>query len=131
MLSEHVNDLTALAPLSYEEYAENRILRGYVERTLQICAQICLDIGGHLIAELALRAPADSRDIFAVLHEEGIIPDVLLSDLARMVGFRNVIVHDYARIDDGLVYTVLQENVSDFARFAAAVIAFLEREGLH
>jgi uncharacterized protein YutE (UPF0331/DUF86 family) len=130
MLSEHVNDLTALEPLSYEDYAENRILRGYVERTLQVCAQICLDVGGHLIAELALRVPADSRDVFAVLSEEGIIPDALLPDLTRMVGFRNLIVHDYARIDDRLVYTVLREHVNDFARFAAAVVAFLEREEL-
>jgi uncharacterized protein YutE (UPF0331/DUF86 family) len=50
-----------------------------------------------------------------------------------MVGFRNLIVHDYARVDDRLVHAVLQEHVTDFARFASAVIAFLDaldgREG--
>jgi len=130
MLSGHVNDLRAFKSTTYEQYAGNRILRGYVERTLQVCAQICLDVGGHLIAELGLRPPADSRDAFLILNEEGIISDDLLPDLTNMVGFRNLIVHDYARIDDRLVYAVLQGHVGDFGRFAASVVAFLEQAGI-
>jgi uncharacterized protein YutE (UPF0331/DUF86 family) len=129
MLSGHVNDLRALKSTTYEQYADNRILRGYVERTLQVCAQICLDVGGHLIAELEFRPPADNRDVFLILNEEGIIPDDLLPDLANMVGFRNLIVHDYARIDDRLVYAVLQDHVVEFGRFATSVVAFLEKAG--
>lgn len=136
MLSGHVSDLRALKSTTYEQYADNRILRGYVERTLQVCVQICLDVGGHLIAELSLRPPADSRDVFLILNEEGIVSDDLLPDLTNMVGFRNLIVHDYARslmtggIDDRLVYTVLQDHVADFVRFAASVAAFLEKAGI-
>ena len=130
MLSGRVNDLRALKSTTYEQYAGNRILRGYVERTLQVCAQICLDVGGHLVAELEFRPPADSRDVFLILNEEGIVPDGLLPDLTDMVGFRNLIVHDYARIDDRLVYTVLQDHVGGFARFAESVIAFLGQAGI-
>ena len=65
--------------------------------------------------------------MFLILSEEGIIPDNLLPDLTNMVGFRNLIVHNYARIDDRLVYAVLQDRVGDFARFAASVVAFLEQ----
>lgn len=46
-----------------------------------------------------------------------------------MVGFRNLIVHDYARIDDALVYAVLQDHLDDFAQFAAAVTAFVDSLG--
>ena len=130
MLSGRVSDLRALKSTTYEQYADNRILRGYVERTLQVCVQICLDVGGHLIAELSLRPPADSRDVFLILNEEGIVSDDLLPDLTNIVGFRNLIVHDYARIDDRLVYTVLQDHVADFGRFAASVAAFLEKAGI-
>ena len=68
--------------------------------------------------------------MFLILNEEGIVSDDLLPDLTNMVGFRNLIVHDYARIDDRLVYTVLQDHVADFGRFAASVAAFLEKAGL-
>ena len=49
MLSEHVSGLRALRNTTYREYSENRILRGYVERTLQVCAQIGLDVGVLLV----------------------------------------------------------------------------------
>lgn len=67
--------------------------------------------------------------MFSVLNEEGIVPDALRTDLSRMVGFRNLIVHDYARIDDALVYAVLQDHLDDFAQFAAAVTAFVDSLG--
>jgi uncharacterized protein YutE (UPF0331/DUF86 family) len=129
MLAGRLNDLTALRTTTWAQYAENRILRGYVERTLQVCVQICLDVAGHLVAELGLRPPADSRDVFAILNEEGIVPDDLLAELTNMVGFRNLIVHDYARIDDQLVYSIMQDHVDDFTRFAAAVTTFLASLG--
>jgi uncharacterized protein YutE (UPF0331/DUF86 family) len=41
MLAEHVSDLKALQPITFDEYQDNTILRGYVERTLQVSVQIC------------------------------------------------------------------------------------------
>jgi uncharacterized protein YutE (UPF0331/DUF86 family) len=67
--------------------------------------------------------------VFAILNEEGIVPDDLLAELTNMVGFRNLIVHDYARIDDQLVYSIMQDHVDDFTRFAAAVTTFLASLG--
>lgn len=34
MLAEHLNDLSALHDVTFEEYTDNKILRGYAERTL-------------------------------------------------------------------------------------------------
>ena len=51
MLAEHLRDLSALQATPFDEYRSNKILRGYIERTLQVCVQICLDIGQHLVAE--------------------------------------------------------------------------------
>jgi uncharacterized protein YutE (UPF0331/DUF86 family) len=98
-----------------------------VERTLQICVQICLDVGNHLIAECGFRHPEHNRDIFAVLHEEGIIPTSLLPELLKMAGFRNIIVHDYTRVDNAVVYEILQNHLGGFSRFARAVTNHLDK----
>lgn len=127
MLAGHLSDLRALSRITLEEYRANKILRGYVERTLQVSIQICLDIGSRLIAEFAFRQPDDSRDVFAVLAEEGILPPELLASLQKMAGFRNLIVHDYARIDDSLVFAVLQSRLVDFEQFAGVVAEFIEQ----
>ena len=48
-----------------------------------------------------------------------------LSDqLARAVGFRNVLVHDYVTVDDNIVVRRL-EDLSDFDRFVSAVIDWM------
>ena len=128
MLAEHVSDLKALQRVTFDEYEANKVLRGYVERTLQVCVQICLDISGHLIAEFGFRHPNDNRDTFVVLREEGIIPEEFLPNLLNMAGFRNIVVHDYARVDNAIVYGILKRRLGDFDRFARLVTDFLEAE---
>lgn len=125
MLAGYSIDLSALQTITLDEYQHNKVLRGYVERTLQVCVQICLDISYHLIAELGLRRPENNKDSFAVLSEAGIIPQSALPDLVDMAGFRNIIVHDYARVDNTVVYHILTEQLHDFSDFANAIVVFL------
>jgi uncharacterized protein YutE (UPF0331/DUF86 family) len=127
MLAEHVSDLKALQQVTFDEYGSNKILRGYVERTLQVCVQICLDIGAHVIAEFGFRHPEDNKDIFAVLKEEDVVPAEFLPALLKMAGFRNIIVHDYARVDNAAVYGILRHHLDDFDRYARLVSDFVEQ----
>lgn len=127
MLAERVSDLKAVQGIALDEYESNKILRGYVERTLQVSVQICLDIGSRLIAEFGFRHPEDNRDVIVVLGEEGIVPDDFLPHLLNMAGFRNLIVHDYARVDNLAVYGILKDHLDDFDRYARLVIDWLER----
>jgi len=126
MLAEHLSDLKALQTTPFDEYTNNKILRGYTERTLQVCVQICLDIGHHLIAECNFRAPEDNKDVFVVLTEAHVIPETLCPNLLNMAGFRNIIVHDYARVANDVVYGILTHDLGDFAAFAKAIIDFID-----
>ena len=113
---------------SFQEYVENVRLKKAVERSLQVAVEACLDIGRRLIALEGFRYPEDNRDVFQVLYEEGIVPEALLPALVDMVRFRNLIVHDYARVDDAKVYGILKKRLGDFDAYARAIAAYLERE---
>jgi uncharacterized protein YutE (UPF0331/DUF86 family) len=52
---------------------------------------------------------------------------VLGARIREMKGFRNVLVHEYTRIDDRLVYQALTERVKDFVAFKQEVLAYLKR----
>ena len=69
------------------------------------------------------------KDVFAILSEEGIVSTSLLQTLITMTRFRNLIVHDYARIDNATVFGILRKRLGDFDLFAQAVVTYLE-EGL-
>jgi uncharacterized protein YutE (UPF0331/DUF86 family) len=120
LLCEYIDDLDVAAGIPYEEFLRDKKTRRYIERTLQLAVEACLDIGSHVISDLRLREPEDNKDIFAVLTENGILP---AKDGAyrKMAGFRNVIIHDYIRLDPEIVYQVLQKSVADLRDFARII----------
>lgn len=78
---------------------------------MQVSVEICLDVGRHIIAAEGFRYPED-RTLLPVLL-----------DMAR---FRDLMVHDYVRIDDAKVYAMLERNLTDFDAYARAIVSYLE-----
>ena len=58
--------------------------------------------------------PADSGDAFTILEREGILSAAVAEPMRRMVGFRNVAVHEYCRLDPDIVRTVVEQRLGDF-----------------
>ena len=116
-LAGYLADLIESQDVEQKEYLADKKTQRYVERTLHLAIECCLDIGNHLIADNNWREPINNKDVFAVLEENRVISSSLLSDLGKMAQFRNVLVHDYARVESDIIYSILQNNVADFQRF--------------
>lgn len=121
-----MSDLRDLQDVDAKTYAENKLIRRAVERTLHLAVEACLDIGQQIIAIERLRGPEDNKDIFVILSESGIISEGLLPNLIHMAKFRNLIVHNYARIDNSVVFGILKRRLGDLDAFAVAVAGYLE-----
>jgi uncharacterized protein YutE (UPF0331/DUF86 family) len=113
---------------SFPAYRENIRLRKATERGLHLAVEACLDIGRRIIALKGFRYPTDNQDVFRVLGEEGIVPAELLPILLDIARFRNLMVHDYAQIDNARVYGILKKRLGDFDAFARAIQIYLEKE---
>jgi len=128
LLAEYTSDLSELQDVEFAEYAENKLIRRYVERTLHLAVEACLDIGQQIVVLESLRTPEDNKDVFVVLTEAGTIPDALLPQLIAMAKFRNVIVHDYVRLDNSVVFGILKRHLGDFDAFARAIAEYVEAD---
>ncbi|MCL6613811.1 MAG: DUF86 domain-containing protein [Firmicutes bacterium] len=128
-LRQYIKELQAEQNVSYEQFVADLHLRRFVEHTLQIAIQSCLDIAAHLIAEEGWREFADYRDAFTVLAENGVVPAEFLPTLHRMAQFRNLMVHQYARIEPEAVYGILTRGVEDLERYAAEIARWLTARG--
>jgi uncharacterized protein YutE (UPF0331/DUF86 family) len=126
LLAEYVSDLRELQDVDPQTYTENKLLRRAVERTLHLAIEACLDIGQHVIAREGFRLPEDNKDVIAVLGENDVLPGALLPNLIAMARFRNLIVHDYARIDDQIVLDIVKRRLGDFDAFAQAIVRYVE-----
>ncbi|OGP91530.1 MAG: hypothetical protein A2157_08730 [Deltaproteobacteria bacterium RBG_16_47_11] len=67
-------------------------------------------------------------DSFAILGEQGMIPETFVATLRRMVQFRNRLVHLYWEVEAEIVYELLQKNLDDFDLFARYVLDFMAGE---
>lgn len=108
-------------------FLDDKVTRRYAERTLQLTIEACLDIAQHIISYQGLREPLDNKDCFKVLFEAGIIPETLSERLMKMAQFRNIVVHDYLKINPEIVFTIIQKDISDITAFAKIIAArFIE-----
>lgn len=124
-LRTFTSELRAVQDTSYDEFCKNIQLRRFIERTLHIAIEAVIDISQHIIADEGWREAESYRDTFTVLHEHGVVSDELLSKLHNMAAFRNLLVHYYEKIDDGILFGILKRNLTDFEEFERQIYSFV------
>ena len=96
--------------------------------TLQLAIQAVLDAASHIVSDEKLGEPQHNRDLFQLLHAARWINEDLAHRLQHMVGFRNILVHEYARTNLAIVRDVLESRVDDLADFSQGVARRLSSE---
>ncbi|MBW1961257.1 MAG: DUF86 domain-containing protein [Deltaproteobacteria bacterium] len=127
-IKSNLQDLKDASDITWEVYVLDKRARRFVERTLHIMIEACIDIAQHIISDRQLREPANYRDTFVVLAENGIIDVKDLKRFENMASFRNLLVHYYERIDDEVVFGIFKRNLSDFEMFIHRIVAYLDKE---
>jgi uncharacterized protein YutE (UPF0331/DUF86 family) len=89
---------------------------------IQRACEACLDIGHAIIRRERLGIPQSARDVFALLARAGWIDDKLAEALQRMVGYRNIAVHDYQTLQLPITVAVIERHLGDFLAFSRAVL---------
>ena len=96
------------------------------ERLLQVSIEAVIDICHLLVAGLRLGIAAEEDDLFDKLEEAGIISADMAEVLKEMKGLRNILVHEYAPIDDRTVYDIASARLTDFETFKQQVVRYLQ-----
>lgn len=89
---------------------------------VQRACQAALDMGQHLIRRDALGVPQSARDVFALLARAGWIEADLGATMQNMVGFRNIAVHDYQKLQLPITVAVITRHLDDFLRYSKALL---------
>ncbi len=86
-------------------------------------AEASIDAAMHLVRANRLGVPQQSREAFRLLADAGLLSPSSSTRLQAMVGFRNIAVHEYQKIDLQIVRSIVEERLVDFEAFAEALIA--------
>jgi len=100
---------------------------GTTERYLQLSIQTIMDLVQMLIIEDGLERPEENQEAISLLYANKIISKKLAANLDGIVGFRNILVHEYGKIDKEKVYHYLQEKIVDIKNFRKEILKFLKK----
>ena len=125
-LDEYLVELRAFTRWSREEYLRDPHRHHLAERFLHLASESVLDMAQHVISDMGYRQPSDYKDSMEVLCEEGILDDDLAERLKGWMGFRNVLVHLYLKIDHDLSYKAIHSDLGDLEDFKERMSRLLD-----
>jgi uncharacterized protein YutE (UPF0331/DUF86 family) len=123
----HVKRVKEKRPATLKEFLSSLDLQEIILFNVQMAIQHCIDIASHVISDEGLGLPGSTNEMFYTLQENGYIPEDVADKMVAAVGFRNLVVHEYTRVDLEEVYRISQENVDDLIEFLQPL---LRRAGL-
>jgi len=91
---------------------------------LRACEQ-SIDLANHLIQTCKMGIPTASAESFDLLRAKQVIDLTLSERLKKMVHFRNIVIHQYQRMDIEIVISVILSGMDDLILFCDYVKAFI------
>lgn len=124
-LDGYLRELGQVAPESFEAY-QSVATRRACERLLQVAIESVIDTCALVVSGLSLGVPGDEEDLITKLENADVLSTSTAETVRSMKGFRNILVHQYGRVDDRIVYEKARSGLADFERFKAEVIEALD-----
>jgi len=93
---------------------------------LQRACELSIDIANNIISRSNFEMPKTSRESFQVLENHGVIDRTVSENLQKMVGFRNIAIHNYKKLSVEILSQIITRNLTDFEKFSHQIIDFLK-----
>lgn len=113
-----------------EEYAgddanltANQTRQDSIILNLQRACESSIDAAMHLVRVHRLGVPQETREAFELLQQAQIIDAELADRLKKMVGFRNIAVHAYQRLNLDIVRQIVAKHLDDFLEFTRVLLS--------
>ena len=124
-MEQFLRELEDYLPAAVDEYLGSGMRRRACERAFQLACENLLDICNMIISDEGLGIPIDSKDSISKLCQHDVISQSLSSRLEELTGFRNLLVHQYGRVDDSIAYRSLRDESGDFYEFLEEIEKFI------
>ena len=113
-----IKDVTKFNPSSLE----NLDVQDIFALNLQRAVQSTIDLAAHVVASEGLGLPNNLKENFIFLEKAKIVSNDHSKKMIRMVGFRNIAVHEYQQIDVDLLKSILMNNLKEIEEFYVALL---------
>jgi len=106
-----LEELESILPIDFEEYLNSLKIKAAGERYLEKIIATIVDLAFLIIKEKKLKIPEEEKEAFDTLAVSNIISQELCERLKDAKGMRNIIAHEYGKVNDELVFYSLKEEL--------------------
>jgi len=110
----YISELDEIIPKNFSDYKNNLKTKAACERYFEKITEAVTDLAFLIIKDKRYRIPEDDKEAFDIISEEKIISKELAKTLKEAKGMRNIVAHQYGKIDDRLIFqSITKELKSD------------------
>jgi len=124
-MRENILLLEDLKSASADKFCNDPKIFKLAEHCLQVSIQCLLDICHHIIVDNDWPRPRDNKEALQIIASKKIIPEDFAKKIEPMIGLRNILVHEYLKIDPQKIYEHLQ-NLDDSREFQKYIVTYLK-----
>lgn len=125
-LARCVERIEVKTPESAEILRSDHDLQDIISVNLERAVQLSVDLASIILSHVGITAPATAAEAFLALATANLADPALSERLAKAVGFRNIAVHEYDKLDWDIVYSLVTKRVGDFRAFSRLVLEFID-----
>lgn len=129
-LANCIQRIETKCPESVEILKRDLDLQDIISVNLERAVQICVDIASIIIADSGFKMAESMSSTFVVLESNSVIDKDLSSKLQKAVGFRNISVHEYQKIDWAIIFEIISNHLDNFREFTQFVLKYISVNGL-
>ncbi len=117
-IQNYLEELENILPEDFEEYLENKEKMAACERYFEKIVGALVDLGNLFIKFKNFPLPNEDTQIFDILLEKEIISKDLCERMKNAKGMRNILAHEYGKVNDEIVFeAITQEIIKDAEEF--------------
>jgi uncharacterized protein YutE (UPF0331/DUF86 family) len=122
----HLDRIAAKAGADLQVFMSDVDHQDIVAFNLHLAVENCIDIAAHIISENGWGVPGSASEMFYLLEDRGILDPELTERMIKAVGLRNLIVHEYGKIDLSLLFATVRNNLNDLNSYLSNIFKKLE-----
>ncbi|WP_457561500.1 type VII toxin-antitoxin system HepT family RNase toxin [Caminibacter pacificus] len=107
-----------------EDFNKNYTKQDAVILNIQRAVQQAIDLGAYIVKKKRLGIPKSSKEIFEIMENEGFIDKRLSENLQKMVGFRNLAIHEYTKLKLEILKYIIEERIWDLKEFVDEIKSY-------
>ena len=120
-VKRHLNRVFEKRKTDLRTFLKNIDIQESVLFNIQMAIQNCIDIAAHIISDEGFGVPGSTNEMFYLLEENGYLDNEITEKMVKAVGLRNLVVHEYGKIDLERIFEVTQKDIIDLNEFLKSI----------